>query len=94
MKFIDEAKSTLQGRRRRQRHRLVPPREIRAGRRPDGGDGGRAAAFTSSPTATQHLIDYRYTRKFLAQRGENGGSSDCYGKGGKTISPCACRSVR
>ena len=28
------------------------------------------------------LIDYRYTRTFKAQKGENGRGSDCYGKGG------------
>ncbi|MDR1662788.1 MAG: GTPase ObgE, partial [Azoarcus sp.] len=31
------------------------------------------------------LIDYRYTRVFRAGRGENGGSRDCYGKGGGDI---------
>src|SRR5574343_635339 len=31
------------------------------------------------------LVDYRYTRKFLGQRGENGGSADCYGAGGDDI---------
>ena len=31
------------------------------------------------------LIDYRYTRIFRAERGENGGSRDCYGKGGADI---------
>jgi GTPase len=27
-------------------------------------------------------VDYRYTRTFKAERGENGSGSDCYGKGG------------
>ncbi|MFZ2855326.1 MAG: GTPase ObgE, partial [Rhodocyclaceae bacterium] len=31
------------------------------------------------------LIEFRYTRKFIAPSGEKGGSSDCYGKGGKDI---------
>ena len=31
------------------------------------------------------LIDYRYTRKFLAKNGENGRGSDCYGKGAPDI---------
>jgi GTP-binding protein len=31
------------------------------------------------------LIEFRYTRKYMAQRGKNGGSSDCYGKGGDDI---------
>ncbi len=31
------------------------------------------------------LIDYRYTRIFRAQRGENGRGADCYGKGGEDM---------
>lgn len=30
------------------------------------------------------LVDYRYTRRFLASAA-NGGSADCYGKGGDDI---------
>jgi len=31
------------------------------------------------------LVDYRYTRKFIGKRGENGGGADCYGAGGDDI---------
>jgi len=31
------------------------------------------------------LIEYRYARRFRAKRGENGGSSDCYGKRGQDL---------
>jgi GTPase len=31
------------------------------------------------------LVDYRYTRTFIAKRGENGGGADQYGKGGDDI---------
>jgi len=31
------------------------------------------------------LVDYRYTRTFKAERGENGSGSDCYGKGGEDM---------
>ena len=51
---------------------------------PNGGDGGRGGNVTIiADRNINTLIEYRYTRKFLAQRGENGASSDRYGKGGK-----------
>ena len=33
------------------------------------------------------LIDYRFTRKFVAPSGEHGMGSDCYGRAGKDIIP-------
>ncbi|MBL8414489.1 MAG: GTPase ObgE [Propionivibrio sp.] len=53
---------------------------------PDGGDGGRGGSvYVVADRNLNTLIEFRYTRKFIAQRGEKGGSSDCYGKGGKDI---------
>ncbi|WP_153111453.1 Obg family GTPase CgtA [Propionivibrio limicola] len=53
---------------------------------PDGGDGGRGGSvYVVADRNINTLVEYRYTRKFLAQRGENGASSGCYGKGGKDI---------
>ena len=53
---------------------------------PNGGDGGRGGnVFAVADRNLNTLIEYRYTRKFLAQRGENGGSSDCTGRGGEDI---------
>jgi len=53
---------------------------------PNGGDGGRGGSvYVVADRNLNTLIEYRYTRKFLAGRGENGGSSDCYGKGGDDI---------
>ena len=53
---------------------------------PNGGDGGRGGSvYVIADRNLNTLIEYRYTRKFLAQRGENGGSSDCTGKGGDDI---------
>jgi GTP-binding protein len=50
---------------------------------PDGGDGGRGGSIWAVADRNLNtLIDYRYTRVFRAQRGENGRGSDCYGKGG------------
>ena len=53
---------------------------------PDGGDGGRGGSiYAIADRNLNTLIDYRYTRKFLAQRGENGRGGDCYGAGGNDI---------
>ena len=53
---------------------------------PDGGDGGwGGSVYALADRNINTLVDYRYTRKFLAQRGENGRGSDCYGAGGDDI---------
>ena len=53
---------------------------------PDGGDGGRGGSVhVVADRNLNTLIEFRYTRKYMAQRGKNGGSSDCYGKGGDDI---------
>ena len=53
---------------------------------PNGGDGGRGGnVYAVADRNLNTLIEFRYTRKFLAQRGENGAPSDCYGKGGNDI---------
>ena len=53
---------------------------------PNGGDGGRGGSiFVVADRNINTLVDYRYTRMFRAQRGENGSGSDCYGKGGEDM---------
>ena len=53
---------------------------------PSGGDGGRGGSVhVVADRNLNTLIEFRYTRKFLAQRGENGGSKDRYGAGGENI---------
>ena len=53
---------------------------------PDGGDGGKGGSvFGVADDSLNTLIDYRYTKKHLAQQGERGGSSDCYGKSGDDL---------
>ena len=53
---------------------------------PDGGDGGvGGSVYAQADDNLNTLIDYRYTKKFLAQQGEAGRGSDCYGKGGDDI---------
>jgi GTP-binding protein len=53
---------------------------------PDGGDGGRGGSIRIvADRNINTLIDYRYSRLFRAQRGENGRGADQYGKGGEDI---------
>jgi len=53
---------------------------------PDGGDGGRGGTIWAIADRNLNtLIDYRYTRIFRAQKGENGRGADCYGKGGEDM---------
>jgi GTPase len=53
---------------------------------PDGGDGGRGGSiYAIADCNLNTLIDFRYSRHFRAQRGENGRGSDCYGKGGDDL---------
>ncbi|MFM9912285.1 MAG: Obg family GTPase CgtA [Methylophilaceae bacterium] len=53
---------------------------------PSGGDGGRGGSiFVMADRNLNTLVDYRYTRVFRAERGENGRGGDCYGKGGDDL---------
>ena len=86
MKFVDEAIIEVHagdggnGAASFRREKYVP----RGG--PDGGDGGRGGSiFVLADRNINTLIDYRYTRVFRAQRGENGRGADQYGKGGEDI---------
>ena len=53
---------------------------------PDGGDGGRGGSiyFRVDPNANT-LIDFRFTKKFKAQNGENGSGGNKYGKAGEDL---------
>lgn len=53
---------------------------------PDGGDGGRGGSvYAIADRNINTLVDYRYAKKHLAQNGEPGRGSDCYGKAGEDI---------
>ena len=53
---------------------------------PDGGDGGRGGSiyFRVDPNANT-LVDFRYTKKFKAENGENGSGGHKYGKSGQDL---------
>ena len=51
---------------------------------PNGGDGGDGGSiYMEADINLNTLVDYRYTRRFNAQRGENGRGADCTGAGGE-----------
>lgn len=53
---------------------------------PNGGDGGDGGSIYLEAAANLNtLVDYRYTRRFQAQRGKNGGSTDCTGAKGEDL---------
>jgi GTP-binding protein len=86
MKFIDEAKIYAKagdggnGAATFRREKYIPMGG------PDGGDGGKGGSiYAVADRNINTLVDYRYTRNFPAQRGENGRGSDCYGAGGEDI---------
>lgn len=86
MKFIDEAKILVMagkggnGSASFRREKYVP----RGG--PDGGDGGKGGSvFAIADQNINTLVEYRFTKKFLARNGEGGRGADCYGKGADDI---------
>jgi len=53
---------------------------------PDGGDGGRGGhVYALADAGLNTLVDFRYTRRFEAQRGEHGKGSDMFGVKGDDI---------
>lgn len=86
MKFFDEATISVtagnggKGAVSFRREKYIP----RGG--PDGGDGGRGGSIHMMADRNLNtLIDYRYTRVYRAEHGENGRGADCYGKGGSDL---------
>ncbi|HYO27548.1 MAG TPA: GTPase ObgE [Azonexus sp.] len=86
MKFIDEAKIYVKagdggnGAATFRREKYIPMGG------PNGGDGGRGGSiYAVADRNINTLVDYRYTRKFIGKRGENGGGADQYGAGGDDI---------
>ncbi len=84
MKFVDEASVRVaagdggNGIVSFRREKYIP----RGG--PDGGDGGDGGnIYLKADNNLNTLVDYRYTRSYQAERGENGGSADCTGARGK-----------
>ncbi|MBJ6352644.1 MULTISPECIES: Obg family GTPase CgtA [unclassified Acinetobacter] len=86
MRFVDEAVITVEagdggnGVASFRREKFVPFGG------PDGGDGGRGGSIhIQADDDTSTLVDYRYTRKFRAERGKNGAGANCTGRGGEDV---------
>ncbi len=86
MKFVDEASIYVQagkggdGCLSFRREKFIP----RGG--PNGGDGGDGGSvFLVADDGLNTLVDYRYTRKYLAENGEQGRGSNCTGKKGDDL---------
>ncbi len=86
MKFIDEAKILVlagkggDGSASFRREKNIP----KGG--PDGGDGGRGGSvYAVADRNINTLVEFRYTRTFKAQNGENGRGAQCYGAGGEDL---------
>lgn len=53
---------------------------------PDGGDGGDGGSvYLQADESVNTMIDYRYTRTYLAENGQPGQGKDCTGKGGSDL---------
>ncbi|HLW37742.1 MAG TPA: GTPase ObgE [Candidatus Eremiobacteraceae bacterium] len=53
---------------------------------PDGGDGGRGGSvYLMADSQQSTLIEFRHKRRFAAERGGHGASSNCHGKTGSDI---------
>ena len=86
MKFVDEVSITVKagdggnGCMSFRREKFIP----KGG--PDGGDGGDGGSiYLEVADNCNTLVDYRYTRRFNAKRGENGRGSDCTGAKGEDM---------
>ncbi|AZM38683.1 Obg family GTPase CgtA [Acinetobacter baumannii] len=86
MRFVDEAVITVEagdggnGVASFRREKFVPFGG------PDGGDGGRGGSvYIQADDDTGTLVDYRYTRRFRAERGKNGRGANCSGRGGEDV---------
>lgn len=86
MRFVDEAVITVEagdggnGVASFRREKFVPFGG------PDGGDGGRGGnVYVQADDNTSTLVDFRYTRRFRAERGKNGSGANCAGRGAPDI---------
>ncbi len=53
---------------------------------PDGGDGGKGGDIIIRCVANLNtLLDFKYTKEFIAQNGENGHGSNSHGKSGEDL---------
>ncbi|WP_370280331.1 Obg family GTPase CgtA [Pontibacterium sp.] len=86
MKFVDEVMITVEagkggnGCMSFRREKYIP----KGG--PDGGDGGDGGSiYFEASESLNTLVDYRFTRRFKAENGQNGMGRDCTGAKGEDL---------
>ena len=53
---------------------------------PDGGDGGRGGdVYFVADTNLSSLIDFKYRKRYFAEKGQDGGAKKCSGKTGEDL---------
>ena len=90
--FIDKAKIIIisgaggDGMVAFRREKYVPRGGPSGGGGGGGGDGGKGGSvYLKADSGLNTLINFRRKRKFAAEKGENGGAKEMYGKGGEDI---------
>ena len=84
--FADRAKIIIKSGRGGDGHVSFRREKYVAAGGPDGGDGGRGGdVIFQVDEGLNTLVEYRHSRKFAAQNGEEGGKRRCHGKDGADI---------
>lgn len=84
--FADRAKIIIKSGRGGDGHVSFLREKYVAAGGPDGGDGGRGGdVIFQVDEGLNTLVEYRHSRKFAAQNGEEGGKRRCHGKDGADI---------
>ena len=86
MKFVDEAVIYVQAGRGGPGCLSFRREKFEAMGGPNGGDGGDGGSvWLEANEALNTLVDFRYSRRFLAPNGEGGQGSNCTGKSGEDL---------
>ncbi|MGK0442068.1 MAG: GTP-binding protein [Pseudohongiellaceae bacterium] len=86
MKFVDEATIKVQAGRGGNGASSFRREKYIAKGGPDGGDGGDGGSvFLEADFAVNTMVDYRYTRNYVAESGKGGSGRDCTGRGGDDL---------
>jgi GTP-binding protein len=84
--FADRAKIIIRSGRGGDGHVSFRREKYVAAGGPDGGDGGRGGdVIFEVDEGLNTLVEYRHSRKFAAQNGEEGGKRRCHGKDGADV---------
>jgi GTP-binding protein len=84
MKFVDEATIAVEAGKGGKGCLSFRREKFIAKGGPDGGDGGfGGSVWLKADENVNTLIDYRYTRRYWAENGQQGQGSDMTGRGGK-----------